>query len=258
MTNTSEYIHVEEADRILTIRMDRPEKKNALTQDMYGAIKAALTQAEEDSNIRVAMITGSESCFTAGNDLGDFLHASSFRPDNPVVDFLHVLRTFNKPLVAAVNGVAVGVGTTMLLHCDLVYAGENARFMLPFVNLGLVPEAGSTLLLPQLVGHVRAAELLMLAEPLDAEKALALGLINGVYPPSETEQVAREKALALASKAPMALRLTKLLLKRAQRDALAETMAIELEHFSNQLQGPEAAEALQAFMERREPDFSRF
>lgn len=258
MTNLSEYIHVDASERILTIRIDRPEKKNALTQDMYHAMQAALAQAEEDPQIRAALITGSQDCFTSGNDVNDFLHAPPLREDSPTLLFLHTLRTFAKPLLAAVNGVAVGIGTTMLLHCDLVYAGENAFFQLPFVNLGLVPEAGSTLLLPQWLGHVRAAELLMLAEPFDAQKALALGLINGVCDPAETEQAAREKALALAAKPPMALRLTKLLLKRAQRDVLAETMAIELEHFGNQLQGPEAAEALQAFMERRQPDFSRF
>ncbi len=203
------------------------------------------------------LITGGAECFTAGNDLKDFLDNPPTRPDSPVVEFLLALRAFAKPLVAAVCGPAVGIGTTLLLHCDLAYAGANARFHLPFVDLGLVPEAGSSLLLPQLLGQRKAAQLLMLAEPFGAEQALDYGFVNGVCAPEEVEGLARSKAMILAAKAPAALRLTKKLMKQAQADLIAATMDAELRVFGEQLQGPEAAEALQAFFEKRKPDFSR-
>ncbi len=253
----TEFIQADISDRVLTIRMARPAKKNALTAAMYGAMSAGLRRAWVDDDVRAVVITGGPDCFTAGNDLGDFLNAPPTGAESPVVQFLTALRDFPKPLVAAVCGVAIGIGTTMLLHCDLAYAGTNARFHLPFVDLGLVPEAASSLLLPQLVGQRRAAQLLMLAEPFGGADALAYGLVNGVLEPEEVEHVARSKALLLAAKAPAALRHTKRLMKQAQAELVAHTMDAELAVFGAQLQGPEAAEALQAFFEKRKPDFTQ-
>lgn len=257
MTTPVELILTDLSDRVLTLRINRPAKKNALTLAMYEGLTAALNRASADDEVRAVLITGGPACFTAGNDLMDFLNAPPTSADSPVVRFLPTLRTFAKPLVAAVCGVAIGIGTTLLLHCDLAYAGKNARFHLPFVDLGLVPEAGSSLLLPQMLGQRRAAELLMLAEPFGAEQALAMGFVNGVFDPEEVEKVARSKALVLAAKAPTALRETKRLMKAAQADLMAKTMDAELAVFGAQLQGPEAAEALQAFFEKRKPDFSK-
>lgn len=257
MTDENQFILTETSDRILTIRINRPAKKNALTLAMYQAMTAGLRQASADDGVRAVLITGGLDCFSAGNDLMDFMNNPPTGPDSPVVEFLLALRAFAKPLVAAVCGPAVGIGTTLLLHCDLAYAGANARFHLPFVDLGLVPEAGSSLLLPQLLGQRKAAQLLMLAEPFGAEQALDYGFVNGVCEPAEAESLARGKALILAAKAPAALRLTKKLMKQAQADLLAATMDAELGVFGEQLQGPEAAEALQAFFEKRKPDFSR-
>lgn len=257
MTTPEELILTDLSDRVLTIRINRPAKKNALTLAMYEGLTAALNRAGTDDEVRVVLITGGSACFTAGNDLMDFLNAPPTSPDSPVVQFLPTLRAFAKPLVAAVCGVAIGIGTTLLLHCDLAYAGTNARFHLPFVDLGLVPEAGSSLLLPQMLGQRRAAELLMLAEPFGPEQALMMGFVNGVFEPEEVEKVARSKALLLAAKAPVALRETKRLMKAAQAELIGKTMDAELAVFGAQLQGPEAAEALQAFFEKRKPDFSQ-
>ena len=257
MTNSEQLILTDLSDRVLTIRINRPAKKNALTLAMYAGMTAALNAASTDDGVRAVLITGGPACFTAGNDLMDFLNAPPTSPDSPVVQFLPALRSFAKPLLAAVCGPAIGIGTTLPLHCDLAYAGTNARFHLPFVDLGLVPEAGSSLLLPQLLGQRRAAQLLMLAEPFGADQALEFGFVNAVCAPEEVEKVARSKALALAAKAPNALRQTKRLMKQAQADLIAATMEAELQVFGAQLQGPEAAEALQAFFEKRKPDFSQ-
>lgn len=257
MTTPEELILTDLSDRVLTIRINRPAKKNALTLAMYEELTGALNRAGADDEVRAVLITGGPDCFTAGNDLMDFLNAPPTSADSPVIRFLPTLRAFAKPLVAAVCGVAIGIGTTLLLHCDLAYSGTNARFHLPFVDLGLVPEAGSSLLLPQMLGQRRAAALLMLAEPFGAEQALAMGFVNGVFDPEEVEEVARSKAQLLAAKAPSALRETKRLMKAAQADLMAKTMDAELAVFGAQLQGPEAAEALQAFFEKRKPDFSK-
>ena len=253
----SANISVETRDRILTIRMDRPEKKNALTGAMYSAMTEALRQADSDSAVRVVLVTGSENCFTAGNDLADFAAAEPGRPA-PAVRFLEALAAATKPVVAAVSGVAIGIGTTMLLHCDLVYAAAGARFQLPFVNLGLCPEAASSLILPWRMGHHRAAELLFFGEPFTAEAAHDLGLVNEVLPDAELSAAALKKALELRDKPPAALRATKRLLKSAPADAIRQAMARELEQFAALLQAGEAKEAMAAFLERRKPDFSRF
>jgi enoyl-CoA hydratase/carnithine racemase len=253
----AEHIVVSIQDRILSIQLDRPEKKNALTRGMYLGMIEALKQAEADSAVRVVLITGSQDCFTAGNDLMDFANAKP-GDTSPAIVYLQTLAAAQKPVVAAVAGVAVGIGTTMLLHCDLVYAAPDARFQLPFVNLGLCPEAGSSVMLPELMGHRRAAELLLFGEPFNSEKALELGIINAVFPGAELLEAATAKARQLAEKPPSALRTTKALLKRSAAGAVADAMARETEKFAALLQGPEAREAMMAFMQRRKPDFSKF
>jgi enoyl-CoA hydratase/carnithine racemase len=252
----AEHIVVSIQDRILSIRLDRPEKKNALTRGMYLGMIEAFDQAENDSEVRVILITGTQDCFTAGNDLMDFANAKPGET-SPAIVYLQTLAAAQKPVIAAVAGVAVGIGTTMLLHCDLVYASPDARFQLPFVNLGLCPEAGSSVMLPELMGHRRAAELLLFGEPFSSEKALELGIINAVYPGGELLEAATAKARQLAEKPPSALRTTKALLKRSAAAAIAEAMARETEKFAALLQGPEAREAMMAFMQRRKPDFSK-
>lgn len=242
---------------VFKVQINRPEKKNALTIAMYQAMTDALRAAEADPSVRVTIFAGTESCFTAGNDLADFLNNPPTDEDSPVFVFLKTLMAAQKPVMAVVHGVAVGIGTTMLLHCDLVYAGPSARFQLPFANLGLTPEAGSSLILPQLMGHRRAAELLMLGETIDAETALALGLVNAVRADSDLDEFALHKAEHLAAKPPTAIRLTKMLMKRSPLPAVQEAMSEEGKIFIARLRSPEAREAMQAFFERRQPDFSR-
>jgi enoyl-CoA hydratase/carnithine racemase len=253
----AENIVVSVQDRILQLRLDRPEKKNALTRGMYLGMIEALQQAEADSAVRVVLITGTQDCFTAGNDLTDFANAKPGET-SPAILFLQTLAGARKPVIAAVGGVAVGIGTTMLLHCDLVYAATDARFQLPFVNLGLCPEAGSSALLPELMGHRRAAQLLFFGEPFGAEPARDLGIVNAVVSANELLATATARAQQLAEKPPAALQTTKALLKRSTAGAVADAMARETERFAALLQGPEAKEAMMAFMERRKPDFSKF
>lgn len=256
--DTFSDILTETQDRILRIRINRPQKKNALTRAMYAAMADAIFRADEDSGIRVIFLHGSQDCFTAGNDLKDF---QAFRQDGnnkEVSNFLSAISRAKKPIVAAVGGVAVGVGTTMLLHCDLVYAGEGAQFRMPFVALGLCPEAASSFLLPKLIGHQRASELLLLGEPFSAAKALAIGLVNAVYPDSDYIDKAFTQALKLAKQPPASVRITKALLKRSVSQTILDTMIEERKHFSERLNSGECNEALTAFFERREPDFSPF
>lgn len=254
----SEFIHTFSEERITRIQIDRPEKKNALTQAMYAALADAIEGAEADKNVRVLLIQGAESVFSAGNDIGDFLTAFAMDESSPVVRFLRTLSAAQKPIVAAVNGPAIGIGTTLLLHCDLVYCGRSARFQLPFVNLGLVPEAGSSYLLPAALGHRRAAELLLLGDAFGPEEARTAGIVNQVVADGEVVESALRAAQALAAKPPAALRLTKQLLKRWDAAALRTAIDTEAALFLDQLRSPEANEALQAFLERRKPDFSRF
>jgi enoyl-CoA hydratase/carnithine racemase len=253
----TEHIVVSVQDRILQLRLDRPEKKNALTRNMYLGMIEAIQQAEADAAVRVVLITGTQDCFTAGNDLMDFANAKPGET-SPAILYLQTLAGAQKPVVAAVGGVAVGIGTTMLLHCDLVYAALDARFQLPFVNLGLCPEAGSSALLPELMGHRRAAQFLFFGEPFGAEPARDLGIVNAVVSANELMATATAKARQLAEKPPAALQTTKALLKRSTAGAVADAMARETERFAALLQGPEAREAMMAFMERRKPDFSKF
>jgi enoyl-CoA hydratase/carnithine racemase len=252
--NSIPEIVAERREHVLLLRIERPDKKNALTQAMYTALTAALEAAERDPVVRVVVLTGSGDSFTSGNDIADFLAAPPTGEGSPVFRFLAALRQFAKPLVAAVNGVAVGIGVTLLLHCELVYARAGARLQLPFVNLGLCPEAGSSLLLPRLLGYPRAAELLLLGEPFSAEQALEWGLINGIGADAEaTLALALEKAQRLAAQPAEAVRLTKALIKRAEADAVRATVALEGGYFIEQLASPEARAALQAFAMRRKP-----
>ncbi len=251
-------VQAETRDAILTISLQRPEKKNALSLAMYGAMAAALRAGQADTAVRAVVLQGTTDCFTSGNDIADFVSGPTPERLAPIFEFLGTISTYEKPLVAAVNGLAVGIGTTMLLHCDLVCAGESARFQMPFVNLGLVPEAASSLLLPRLAGYHRAAELLMLGEMFNAVTAREVGLVNRLTPDAECQAAAREFAGRLATKPAAAVRLTKSLLKKGSAAAVRDTMAEEAGLFATRLQSPEAAEAFAAFLERRKPDFSKF
>jgi enoyl-CoA hydratase/carnithine racemase len=253
----SQHILTTTHDAVLRIQINRPDKKNALTLAMYDAMTTALLAAEADPAVRVILFAGADTCFTAGNDLGDFLNSPPSGEDSPVFRFLKTLIAAQKPLLAAVHGVAVGIGTTMLLHCDLVWAGPSARFQVPFVNLGLTPEAASSLILPQLMGHRRAAELLLLGETFDAETAEAVGLVNGLRADSDLDAYVLHKAQVLAAKPPTAVRLSKQLMKRWPAEAVRQAMSAEGEIFIARLHSPEAREAMTAFFERRQPDFSR-
>jgi len=242
---------------VMTITFNRLERKNSITSAMYGAMADALAQAGSDPAIRVAVLQGHETVFSAGNDIGDFLNQPPAGADSPVFLFLRGIATFPKPLIAAVCGPAVGVGTTMLFHCDLVYAGDNAAFSMPFVNLGLCPEAASSLLVPQMFGYHRAAEALLLGEPFMAEAALEVGLVNRVVPPTEANGVAQAAARKLAAKPVNSLVETKRLMKKGQQQLVLQQMADEGQTFSRMLGEPAAREAFGAFMEKRLPDFSR-
>ncbi len=241
---------------ILTLTFNRFEKKNSITAAMYQQLADALNAAKDDAAIRVVVFQGHEAIFSAGNDLGEFLNSPPVAGNSPVFQFLAAISQFPKPIVAAVCGPAVGIGTTLLLHCDLVIAGDNAAFSMPFVNLGLCPEAASSLLVPQMMGYHRAAEALLLGEPFMAEAALEIGLVNRVVPPSEATRVAMQWAQKLSSKPISSLIETKRLLKKTSSAAITERMLEEGKSFGRMLQEPAAKEAFTAFMERRLPDFS--
>ncbi|HEV8212141.1 MAG TPA: enoyl-CoA hydratase [Vicinamibacterales bacterium] len=260
MTASTSHIVTDVSERILRIGIDRPEKKNALTVAMYAELAAALDRAAGDPAVRVVLIHGHPQAFTSGNDLADFRSPppTPAAEERPVLRFLRAISSAPKPIVAAVTGPAVGVGTTMLLHCDLVYAGEGARFQLPFVNLGLVPEAASSLLLPATLGYQRAAELLLLGEPFSASKARDHGIVTAVVADDQVLAAATAAAHKLAAQPPSAIRLTKKLMKQATAEAVAVRIGEESEHFGSRLVSPEAAEAFKAFAEKRPPDFSRF
>jgi enoyl-CoA hydratase/carnithine racemase len=248
----------ERSDGVLRIELNRPEKKNALTIAMYRALGDALEAASADAGVRAVLLHGRPEVFSSGNDVADFLAEPPRGEDFAPFRFLRVLAHFDKPLVAAVGGAAIGIGTTMLLHCDLVYAATGARLQLPFASLGLVPEAASSLLLPRLAGWQKAAELLMLGEPFTAETAREIGLVNEVVAPERLLETAAAKARALAAKPPAALRATKALMKQGMIAGIDEAMARELREFTERLRSPEAKEAFAAFLEKRKPDFSRF
>ena len=248
-------VHIEAG--ITTVTFNRPDKKNSITPAMYATLADALEAAQADDAVRCVVFQGHEAVFSAGNDIGDFLNQPPSTPESPVFRFMRALANFPKPVLAAVCGPAVGIGTTMLLHCDLVYAGDNAAFSMPFVNLGLCPEFSSSLLLPQLMGYHRAAEALLLGEPFMAEAALAVGLVSRVLPPSEAAGYNKKVERRLEAKQLTELVETKRLMKQGQREKVMSGMAEEGESFGRMLREPAAREAFGAFMERRKPDFSK-
>lgn len=249
---------IEQHGAILEIAMNRPAYKNALTHAMYDEMTAALESASTNPATRVVILRGEGGNFTSGNDLKDFQKSPPTDENSPVFRFLSALIRCPKPVLAAVDGVAVGIGTTMLLHCDMAWAADNALFLMPFVNLAVVPEAGSSYLLPRMVGHQRAAELLMLGERFDTATAREIGIVNGGLPAGDVLSRVRDRAATLAAKPPEAVRLTKRLLRQRYGDTLDATLIEEARLFVERLHSPEFHEAIQAFFEKRAPDFSRF
>jgi enoyl-CoA hydratase/carnithine racemase len=249
------------ADGILTIEFNRLERKNAITTAMYQAMADALTDGEGDPAVRAILITGKPEIFTAGNDLDDFLKSAADGADieeRAVAKFMRALAGCSKPVVAAVSGAAIGIGTTLLMHCDLVYASDTAKFSMPFAQLGVCPEFASSLLFPQLAGYPRAAEKLLLGEAFLAQEALQLGLVSKVLPIDELLPFAQRQAAKLVALPASSIRATKALMKRARTPAINEAMAAENKLFGAMLLAPEAKEAFTAFFEKRKPDFSKF
>ena len=244
-------VRVETAGGIARIALDRPEKKNAFTAEMYRQLGDALAAADAAGDVRAVLLHGTRDCFSAGNDLADFLKPRASGEEPATAGLFRALPAMKKPVVAAVAGPAIGIGCTLLLHCDLVYAAENARFQLPFVPLGIVPEFGSTLLLPLLAGYQRAAALFLLGEPFTAEQAREAGIVNAVVPVAEVLELAERKARALAALPPESIRSTKALLKSTQRGALEARIAEESRIFAERLNSPEAKAAMNAFLEKR-------
>lgn len=252
----SSDILIDTKDGVLEIRLTRVDRKNALTADMYAAMADALEAAAAGRGVNAALFLGAEGIFTAGNDIKDFLNDPPHGTSAPVHRFISFLASTDLPLVAAVDGPAVGIGTTMLFHCDFVHVTERARLQMPFVDLALVPEAGSSFLAPRLLGHAKAAELLMLGEPFDGAEAVRLGIANQLCTPETLEDTARGTARKLAAKPPAALRATKALLRHSENQ-LSAAMQREGAAFSQGLKSDEAKEAFSAFLEKRQPDFSK-
>ena len=239
---------ITQSNHILRIQLNRPRKKNALTPAMYTRLREAIERADDDTSIHVITLTGSGDSFCAGNDLNSFLADPG---SDSAARFIKAIAGAQTPIVAAVNGVAVGVGVTMLLHCDLVYAAEDAKFNFAFIDLGLLPEAASSYLLPRMLGYSGAAELLMLGEAFSAKKAQECGIVNQVVASEALDDLAQSKAAQLAEKPPEALRQTKMLLRRGRAKAVEETMALELGLIGERLVSDEVRDIMQAFFERR-------
>lgn len=253
----SVHVRVEASGGVVAITLARPERRNAITVAMYAALADAVEQAQGDPSLRLITLAGEGEDFTAGNDLADFLAAMPRDGEEIAVwRLLRALANNDLPLVAAVHGNAIGIGTTLLLHCDLVLAAEGTRFLLPFVDLGLVPEAASSLLLPRLAGRRRAARYLLLGEPFGAEEAREWGLVSKVVPRGELARALEETVAALVAKPATALRLTQQLLRHGSRDEILERFELENGHFSERLTSAEVKEAITAFFEKRKPDFS--
>ncbi|PWE17674.1 enoyl-CoA hydratase [Marinicauda salina] len=255
----TEHVAVADADRVRTIRFNRPEKKNALTRAMYDAAAEALETAR-GAGVRVCVFAGGEGVFTAGNDLGDFMEAPPHIGGDetpPVERFMRALLETPMPVIAAVDGLAIGIGTTMLLHCDLAYASDRAIFRTPFVDLGLAPEFGASMVMPSVLGRVVAGDLLINSAMWDAEKALARGLVTDVFPADSLEKEVMARAGSIAAKAPSAVRAAKQLMTRPE-EPLIERIIAEGSVFAELLASDEFKEAAAAFMEKRKPDFSRF
>ena len=256
-------ILVSKSDGILNLEFDRLERKNAITATMYQSMADALLDAEQDTAVRAILIAGKPEIFTAGNDLDDFMKNSAPvegvpAEARPVFQFMRALHGSTKPVVAAVAGAAIGIGTTMLMHCDLVYAADNAKFSVPFTQLGLCPEFGSSLLLTQLAGYPRAAEKLLLGEAFGAQEAFEMGLLTKVLPAQELRAFAEQQAAKLVALPAASIRTTKALMKRPRIDDIEAAIAAENERFAAMLLAPEAKEAFTAFFQKRKPDFSQF
>jgi len=254
----TDHIRTEQKDGVLTVTLNRPEKKNAITQAMYAALAEAAERGRTDDAVRVLLVRAEGDSFSAGNDIGDFIAIGSQTEqpfDMSVFRFLKAMADLDKPAVAAVRGRAVGIGLTLLLHCDIVVVAEDALLSAPFVNLALGPEAASSLLLPQVVGHQRAFEIFALGEPVDGRTAAAWGLANRAVPSAEVEATAADLAARLAARAPNSIRTTKRLMRDAA--ALWAHMQVEGEAFGRQMRSPEAMEAFMAFTQKRAPDFTK-
>jgi enoyl-CoA hydratase/carnithine racemase len=243
---------------VATIEIARPEKKNAITRAMYSAMAEALDAAVADDAVRAILLTGQPGIFTSGNDIEDFMQRPVDGVSSPAFGFMKALIGCDKPVIAAVTGAAIGIGTTMLLHCDFVYVSDEARLAMPFVSLGLVPEFGSSLLVPQLMGNARAAEKLLLGEPFTGADAVEAGIANAVLPAAEVASHARRMAERFNALPPGAVRETKKLMRRARTEATLDAIAVEGGVFAKRLRSPEAQEAFSAFFQKRKPDFSKF
>jgi enoyl-CoA hydratase/carnithine racemase len=249
-------IITERSDNILRVVLNRPNKKNAMTLRMYVTLADVFNEAAKDDRTRVVLWHGAGDSFCAGNDIEDFLQNPPGPGESPQARLMNALLDFNKPLIAAVQGAAIGGGTTMLTHCDFVYAGESAKFQMPFINLALVPEFGSSCSLSARIGHIRAAELILLGLPFDAKRAADLGFITQVVPDQNLLATASETARKLAAKPAGALQASKRLLKQPFREQIKSAMKAENEEFSVQVRSEDAKEALKAFLEKRPPHFA--
>ena len=250
-------IVTERSGSILRIQLNRPEKKNAMTGNMYVTLADILNHAAKDDSIRVVVLHGAGDSFSAGNDVADFLNTPPGPGESPQAKLMNALVNFDKPIVAAVQGAAIGGGTTMLTHCDFVFAGESTKFQMPFINLGLVPEFGSSCSIPARIGHLRAAELIFLGTPFDAQRAFELGLVTRVVPDEKLLATATETAQKLAAKPAIAMQASKRLLKQATREQIRQAIKIESEQFSLLLQSADTKEAFTAFLEKRPPNFNK-
>ena len=250
-------IVTERSGNILRVQFNRPSKKNAMTSAMYITMADLLNESAKDDRIRVVLWHGAGDSFCAGNDLDDFLKNPPGPGDSPQSRLINAFIAFEKPIVAAVRGAAIGGGTTMLTHCDFVYASETAKFQMPFINLALVPEFGATFSVPMRVGYLRAAELLQLGLPFDAKEAVELGLVTRVVPDQRLLETATETAQKLAEKSAAALQASKRLMKKPWRDALLEAAKAENNEFSVRVRSTDTKEAIAAFFEKRPPDFTR-
>jgi enoyl-CoA hydratase/carnithine racemase len=250
-------IVTEHSESILRVVLNRPTKKNAMTSGMYLALAEVFKDAGKDERIRVVLWHGAGNSFCAGNDVEDFLKNPPGPGDSPQARLMNALIDFDKPLIAAVHGAAIGGGTTMLTHCDFVYAGESAKFQMPFINLAIVPEFGSSCTVPGRIGHIRAAELSLLGLPFDAKRAADLGFVTQIVPDQNLLATATETARRLAAKPAGALQASKRLMKRPFREQIKAAMKAENEEFSTQIRSEDAKEALTAFLEKRPPDFTK-
>lgn len=251
ISSNDPHIYYSIDEGVCIIQIARPEKKNALTHSMYKALAVGLEEADCDSAVKVILLRGTEDCFTSGNDVNDFVTPEGHSNERPSVQFMKALLNLRKPLVAAVNGLSIGIGITMLMHCDLVYAARDSILQLPFTHLGLCPEAGSSFLAPSIMGHQRAAELLLLGERFSASKAQEYGLVNELLDAQQVFPYALDKAHTLAALPSEAVQTSKHLLKRNQNSLLEETIALELVNFTRLLQSTEAQTIVQAFLARK-------